>query len=421
MKRDPISDLAAPGGPGISVGPAGFPDDLKASMELLRGAFIDLLQAMNDDTSLPQEISRRYGINKNLSWKVCKIINAADVSSCVQHVPGAAGIKILLEAYAKHGAPDAIRAGVSRAVETFNKMIRTHVGDRANLQLYVGSTQPDGVHSEMLEDKRRLAYQGNSAIWGVQARLGFALRLIAPSLEAPEFLDMVSAGGLMEFRRLRPSASWPVLQRRALGDSIDPTQAKRMPLDPSLGPNDAPVLKSFCSEPLPELRTIREEARVTYELCEGPVGNTAALNVVFATLERAAVPIWGDDADSVGEHYCQVDTPLEHAQFDLLVHRDLPFEAPRLVTYSRLHDELKFPLSRQERYHLPGISQVEDLGMSHHGLATPHISEYGKLVELACAAIGQPAEAFRKYRVSFAYPPMPTVLCMSHPLPQRPA
>ena len=420
MKRDPNSDLAATGGPGTSVTTADFPDDLRASMERLRGAFIELLQAMDDDTSLPQEMSRRYGINKNLSWKVCKIINAEDVSASVQHVPGAAGIRILLDAYTRSGAPQAVVEGVSRAVDGFEQMIRTHVGDRANLQLYVGSTQPEGVHSEMLEDKRRLAYQGNSAIWGVQARLGFALRLIAPNAEQPERLDMVSCGGLMDFRRLRPNACWPVLQRRALGEGIDPTQSQRLPVDPTCGPDDAPLLKPFCSTPLPELRTVHEEARVTYELREGPVGNTAALDIVFATIERAAVPIWGDDDDSVGEHYCQVDTPLEHAQFDLLVHRDLPFEAPGLVTYSRLHDELKFPLSRQERYHLPGISEVEDLGMSHHGLATPHVREYARIVDLAAEAIGQPVEAFHKYRVSFAYPPMPTVLCMSHRLPQQP-
>jgi hypothetical protein len=387
-------------------------------MQALRGALADLLASQGDDPRTPQEMSRAHGLNKNLTWKVCKIINATDPWPVVQHVPGAAAIRILLDAYERAGTPSPRLEAVSAAYDRFEAMIRTHAGDRASLQLYVDSTRPEGIHSQELEDKRRLAFQGNGAIWGVQARLGLALRVMSRSPEQPDAVDLVGAAGLLDLRRLRPTASWQVHQRRVLGDDLDPTRLRRSPLEPG-GPSEPPLMRRFSTDPAPELRCIEEPDRITYELPEGPVGNTAAIDLVFGTVSRAGVPLHGDEPDAVGEHYCMIDTPLEHVQFDLLIHEDLPFEAPRLVTYSRLHDDLEFPLSRHERHHLPGVSEVQDLGRAPQALASPHMPRYLELIELACAAVSLPVDSFRKYRVSIAYPPMPTMLCMYHPLPPR--
>ncbi len=401
-----------------SPGP-GFAADLQRSMEGLRSAFAGLLESLGDDPRTPQEMSRRHELNKNLTWKVCKIINATDLWPMVQNVPGAAAIRILLEAYQRDGAPAGRLEAVQAAFDAFEEMTRTHAGDRASLQLYVDATRLEGVHSDELEDKRRLAFQGNSAIWGVQARLGMALRVMAANPEQPDALDLVGAAGLLDLRRLRPTASWQVHQRRTLGDDLDPARSRRLPLEPG-GSLDPPLLRSFSTSPAPELRCIEEPDRLTYELPEGPVGNTAAIDLLFGSVSRASVPLHASDGDGVGEHYCQVDTPLEHVQFDLLVHEDLPLGAPEFVIYSRLHDEFAFPLSRQTRHHLPGVTRVEDLGRAAQALATPHMPRYLELVELACGALELPVESFRKYRVSFTYPPMPTVLCLHHPLPARP-
>jgi hypothetical protein len=402
--------------------PDGFAADLQASMHGLRGALTELLASMDDDPSLPQEVSRRYAINKNLSWKVCKIINATDGFESVQNVPGLSGMKIACDAFRKAGAAAARLAAVMEAFEAFNEMVRMHVGDRATLELYVGSRLPEGVHSEQLEDKRRLAYQGNSAIWGVQARLGMALRLIAPNAEDSRLADIANVGGLFGFRRLRSQASWPVLQQQMLGEDLEFEEDRRQPIDPECAPDGPHLVREFCSTPVPETRTIVEGNLTIHELCPGPVGMTAAVDVTVGTVSRGPVPVHGDSPQSVGEHYCRVDTPVEAAQFDLLVHRDLPFDLPpRFLTYSRLHGDLHFPLSRHSRFHLPGIPDVQDLGSAGGGMQTPHIRDYVRLVTLTCTALGHERDAFRAFRVWLTFPPMPTVLTLVHPLGRAPA
>lgn len=386
-------------------------------MHRLRGALTDLLAAGGEDPSQPQELSRNCGLNKNLAWKVCKIINSTDSYGVAQHVPGSAAIRILLAAFEDRGVRGDVLEQVSQALDEFEHMIRVHVGDRSNLELYVGSVQPDGIHSSHLELKRRMAYQGNSVIWGVQARVAFTLKAVSPTSGNAERADITTVGGLLDFRRLRPTASWPLLRQMTLSENVEVGRSPFVPLDPDDDRSGAPLLREFCSKPLARTRAIAEGDTTTYEICEGPVGNTAAVDVIFGSIDPDVVPVRGDSVDSVGEHYCRVETPVEMLQFDLMLHRSLPFDMPpKLVTYSTLGGSLQFPLSRNHRCHLPGTNEVQSLGNSLHGFATPHIPRYGQLVTRTCERLGFPLEEFEGYRITLSYPPIPSIFVMHHPL-----
>jgi hypothetical protein len=396
---------------------ASFPSDFEQAMQGLRGALTELLASLGDDPRLPQVLSRRYEINKNLAWKVCKIVNSTDAYATAQHVPGFGGVRILLAAFEKAGAPEGVLEGVEEAMRRFEHMVRVHVGDRANLDLYLGAIQPEGIHSPQLEVSRRMAFQGNSAVWGVQARVDLTLRLIAPHREDPGRADVCSIGGLLGLRRLRPTASWPVMQQQFFTDRVEAGGEAPIPLDPESPPDGPPLVREFCSVPLPETRSFAEGHVTTHEVSEGSVGNTAAVDCIFGTIERALVPVHAAEEDSVGEHYCRVTTPVEIAQFDLLVHRDLPFEMPpKLITYSMLHGELHFPLSRATRSHLPSAGTVQELGHEPPVLASPHIPRYTRLAELACERMGRSLDEFLGYRMTLSSPPIPVVFVMHHPL-----
>ena len=393
------------------------PADFESCMQRLRGALTDLLAAAGEDPRQPQELARSCGINKNLAWKVCKLINSTDSYGVAQHVPGSAAVRILLSAFDARGVGAEVLEQVDRALRDFEHMVRVHVGDRSNLELYVGSVQEDGIHAAQLEMKRRMAYQGNSAIWGVQARVAFTLKAISPTHGNPERADITTVGGLLGFRRLRPTASWPLLRIMTLSENVEVHHEPPVAIDPNYDGSHAPLVREFCSTPLAETRTIVEGDNTTYEICEGPVGNTAAVDVVYGSIDRDHVPVRADVPEAKGEHYCRVDTPAEMLQFDLLVHRDLPFDMPpKLVTYSMLEGSLHFPLSENRRCHLPGRTEVQSLGSALHGFATPHISRYGQLVTRTCERIGFPLEQFRGYRVTLSYPPIPSMFVMHHHL-----
>ncbi len=396
-----------------------FAEDFESSMQRLRGALTELLAAGGEDARLPQELSRNCKINKNLAWKVCKIVNSTDPYTAAQHVPGAAGIKILLSAFENRGTGAEFLDQVNLAVQAFDQMIRVHVGDRSNLELFIGSIQPEGIHADGLEAPRKSAFQGNSVIWGVQARAAFTLKAISPTAGNPDRADLTTVGGLQNFRRLRQTASWPLLRQLTLSENAEIGHDNFHAIDPNYDGKGAPLVPEFCSKPLPDTRSVIEGDSTVYELCEGPVGNTAALDVTYGSLDRDLVPVRAEPGsdESVGEHYCRVDTPVEVLQYDLLVHKSMPFSMPpKLVTCSTLRGEIAFPLSRNTRHHLPGIAEVQSLGNSLHGYATPHIPGYGQLVTKTCERIGLPLEEFNGYRVTLTYPPLASILVLYHDL-----
>src|SRR5215471_18956128 len=114
-------------------------EDCREVLQALRGQLIELYSAAGLDPGQPQEVARRLGLNKNLTWKVSKIINAADGLSAIQHVPGAAGMEILLTGLESAGASRRNIDAVHEALERFDQVVERHAGDRAHLDLILDS------------------------------------------------------------------------------------------------------------------------------------------------------------------------------------------------------------------------------------------------------------------------------------------
>lgn len=109
----------------------------------------------------------------------------------------------ILSAFESNGAPSpTVQTARDRLVE-FDEMVETHVGDRSTLQLVLASNAPARVPTENLHNTRKMGYQCNSSIWGIQARVRMASFFLAPNPENPEMLDTASMGGLIDVRRLR--------------------------------------------------------------------------------------------------------------------------------------------------------------------------------------------------------------------------
>ena len=58
---------------------AAFEDAVPEAIQAVRGALTELLVTAGADPERPQAVARRFGLNKNLAWKVCKIINSPDL------------------------------------------------------------------------------------------------------------------------------------------------------------------------------------------------------------------------------------------------------------------------------------------------------------------------------------------------------
>ncbi|MEX1025915.1 MAG: hypothetical protein WD226_12650 [Planctomycetota bacterium] len=398
--------------------PSPFEVHFETATRALRSALIELLSAAGAETDRPQVMSRHFGLNKNLTWKLTKIVHGTDAFAWAPHVPGRGGLKIALDAIGPSAGAKR-RSAVETAFDEFEAMVQLHAGDRTNLELLLGNLRPDALSDERLETSRKLAFQGNSAIWGVQARLRFGLQMDCPNEEDPSRVDIVKVGGILGFRRLRPISTWPLARVGGFGGD----NTRWEPIDQVAWDEcGVPLMREFCSQRLPEIHTVPIDTGNMFELGPGPVGNAAEVSCVFGAVQRAFAPIYADAEGDVGEHYLHFDGPLERGIFDMLVHKDLPVELPpRPTLFSMLHGRQEFPLSTTTRFHLPLHAEVQELGNGPPHMATPHMADYAEIVDRTCRKIGRSLDEFRGYRVEIAYPPIPSILVLHYPLAPRPS
>jgi hypothetical protein len=382
----------------------------------LRAALTELLASVGADASAPQDVGRRFGINRTMAWKVCRTVTSQDTCEVVQHLLGVSGMRILVAAFEREGAPPAVGAAVHEAVEAFDHMVVEHAGNRAGLELMLTSMLPERVDPARLESSHELAFQGNSALFGVQTRARLGAQVVAPNAEQPDRVDIAAVTCHVGFRRLRPVTGWQLSSTHTWGDGVRPNYE---PLDANLAPGDAPLLRQFSSDELPPITERIQGTTRLHELGSGPVGNTATFDACFGWMERSFAPIHGDSDDDVAEHGLAQDTPTEVLHFDLLLHRALPVDAvPRSCIVNLAQGRPQPPHSLAISSQLPWNAKIQSLG-SPPALANPDFARHGEVVAYACERLGHAVSDFRAYRVSLRYPPVPSQVVLYYPLARK--
>ncbi len=392
-----------------------FDEHCRESVLVLRGALLDLYREAGADLTKPQEVARRYKLNKNLTWKVAKIMQTEDAYSAVPLIPGAAGFEILLEAMSKAGAPADVVARVRAAAEGFDRMIEIHTGDRATLELALDSMGGE----RPLEMSRKLAYRGNSGIWGIQSEVRVTTQFLAPNKHDPSLLDAALVGGFTRIRRLRPVPRWPVFQLlRYNDDGSTPNRVEPMPIEESSDDSQAWMMRSFCDGAETPMHVVDSASGTTYEIGDGPVGKTGEFSCFFGYTEQGVVSRYRDEHNQFGELYSTVSIPTETLMFDLIVHKNLTEVVNAEVElHGRLwgNTDVGLPASK-----LPCADRVLDLGVGAN-LATPLVPRYSEMVRTVQERAGWNPSEFRCLRLVMMYPPMPSTAVLRYELPEGPA
>jgi hypothetical protein len=399
-----------------------FDDALDHAFQRIRGAFIELLGSVQADPGRPQDLARRFGLNKNLAWKVAKIASSTEPFTAIPNLPGAGGMKTLLSALEAGGASARSVEAARAAIDEFDRMVASQIGDRSTLRLVLSSRAPQKMQQEHLEATRKLAFQGNSAIWGIQARVRLASFFIAPHPGDATLIDAASMGGLIDVRRLRPDASVPFFMRFAFND--DGTQRPGPlpePIDPSCGDDPLMLISEFCSVPIPKFRALPGGAYTRYQLPPGPIGNPGRHTWIYGELTRRFASIYRDESNDVGEHAVPIQMPFEWLLCDLQVHRTLEFALePRAVAYSQLLTGPE-PSGDTECDQLPLAEPVRSIGNGPAIVATPLVPRYPEMVERVFDSAGWNPDDFHGFRFVMKYPPMPASIVLQHDLAEQPA
>ena len=407
------------GGSRVGAAPASlavgvFRTDCDAAIHRIRLSLERLAEAAGCDLLRPQEVSRRFGLNKNLTWKFARVLLAEDSFDAVAMIPRAEGVEIFLRAFesARVSAPcvDAVRD----AIREFEAVVTRHFGDRGQLELVLDGLRSDGN----LEQSRRTAFRGMTGVFGVQAAVRLTAQIISPSANAGDPADYTLIVGLAGLQRLRPIGALPVF--RASGSTTNPLSASQ-PLITSSGCAEPEfLLRDFSTFPDSTVTAAAAPGGgLTAELSEGPIGRIGQSDLYFASVTRGAMQLRSTPDDAEISLVTRVSIPTEALLSDLFVHRSM---AGLETLRTSIHSTLSQPLSddpRQRELSLLPIQVtpivVEDLAA---GFGTRGVPGYEEMVGRAFDALGADRAEFRLIRVAMEFPPAPSALLVSWDVPQ---
>jgi len=409
--------------PSTPTGPRSFEEEAKEVITAFKDAMRDLMAALPVDAEAgPTEVARTLDVDTKLAWKIHHLLSHADPFDAGRYVPGMAAVRSFLEVTSKHAPPEPLVRALRDACRDFEAMVRVHAESRSSLDLLLaGQARGEQLRTEL--EQRKAAYQANSFLWGVQAETQLKTVIMAPS-EVEDMIDYVIINGFVGLRRIRDHVPWRITSTYSIDNEGNVrTDLDREPLDPDVtrgdAGNGAPLLRRFCSTPLPKLDLLRRGAHsLDYVRVQAPLGKSVSETCLIGERLRAVEPRYQRPGFDTNAVYVRLRTPCQVVVLDVLVHRDL-FASPRYE--ARLFSDLFTGeyFTHDDCDELVLHEKIEERGPGIEELTLPAMPRYGELLLYAFERVGWPGERFGCFRLSIDYPVIPTDLFMSHPLPEK--
>ena len=402
----------------IELSGAAFQEQAAGVLRAVRTAFSEILDVLPNRVRRPNEVAKALGIDRKLGWNIYKVVQTSDPFMAADHVPGSSGTHIFLDAARAARVPAERIDAANRAIADFERLIEVHAGDRTTLKMMLASCSPRG-RERVDVAHRRAAFRANSYIWGVQARTQLKADFLHPGA-TPGTLDIASLRGFLGLRRIRDNVPWVIARARCTDND---GQVRRTFVREALDPfqsseHEAPLLRPFCTSPLPALRRLRSaHGFLEDELVEGPIGNTAAITCITGEVSRSVASCCRDEHNTHAELIARMRTPCEALVFDQLVYDGLfgPLE-PELGVCSELAGAVPYPTSGAGRQMLPVFETVTYLGKGPSVLHTADVPRYAEMARFVFDRLGWDGDRFDVYRVRMVFPPIPTSVVMRYDL-----
>ncbi len=368
----------------------------------------------------PQKLAGQLGVDKVLASRLLKALRSTDPMAVVHRTPGPEPLRRVLLASARHGVPPDLLAEAHAAVDRFEELIRTDIGDRSALEAILSAWVPEARREFELR-RKQAAYRAMSQLKGVEAEVYAEAAVFWPSDDAAH-IDIVWIKAVVGLHRLRPGV--PVhftSQRRVEGrDGRRPTNLDGEPVDSVHGA----VVAEFSTDPVPRLKAQIAGEATHYLLDEPGFGSGTAVNLVTCEVNRAEIPRYlPASRNRRAWASSDVNIPARTSQFDLLIHQDLyPGEQPDLRVYDttiRGQADVNDPTRDIDQMDL--LESVEPLGHGSHRFGSSVVPQYRALLAHVCATLGFDGSLLRGHRVLSEYPIYGTQFAMTLRTTEPPA
>jgi hypothetical protein len=400
--------------------------DVRGVHAELRASIARLLTSLPQPILRPRDLRDALGLHQTLAWKVFRIVQGTDPLGDIQYIPGPVGFETFLKAAARKGVPASTITEVRTAFDRFHSLIDSRAGDRASLELMLGGLieEEEGAGgSGDGRSLRRAGFRCASSTWGVQVRTRLLSQILAPSDQDPGLLDIALVRASFGMRRIKPGAVLPISPVVLLdndGKSRRPQVA--VPLDVHGIVGGMPLLKRFCSNPLPEIRVAHGPGGIPeHQLGELSVGGKTGIDMVFGQVHRDAASRFRDEHNPFSNSALTVRIPIETAIVDVWAHDDILRNAtPRGLLYGELSG---VPWYEQRPGSAERLSMSEPVEVMGRGLGCSPLLElpqYQRMMGFAFDSLGWNPDQYTLLRLRVEYPVIATAIVVQFDLPPRP-
>lgn len=398
-----------------------FEPECRAALDGVRAALLELYSSVGADPEGPQEVSRRFKVNKTLAWNVSRVMTTSDPLSSIANLPGSSAFQTLLSAIERGGADPVALKRARAAVNTLDETVTRHVGDRATLELIVDGISPD--RDDHLGVSRKLAFRGNSGLLGVQARTRLMTVFMAPNQDDADRIDIAVVRGYIGLRRLRSEVRWPIFQLRGWGHDQDLGRDDRwVPLeDPEGGERAMPLMRRFSTVNAKDIEAQHTATGTNYVLAPGPVGNIGAVDCFVGDAGRSVASKYRTEKDTTGEFGATISAPTERLIFDLLFDERLDFALqPEVRAFMGIFMDPSEEAVPEGRLPLPIPQTTSILPGRPPAVATASAPRYPELVQYVGERMNWKLDTFRGCRLDLSHPPLGSTILLRFKLPAAP-
>lgn len=398
-----------------------FEEQAASVLAELRSALARVLAAgvkSGEPIRKPRHVQSAFEIHQTLAWKIHRVAQGPELLADGRYMPGPAGFEAFLAAARGRGVPEDALGAAQRAFDRYRLLIDSQAGDRPSLELML-----QGMRGEPPESQGRLArrpgFRAASSIWGVQVRTRLLCQIVAPSAEQGR-VDLGVIRGSLGMRRVRPDARLSIGPALVVDNGGLGRIEALFPEDVTAG---APLLKRYCSQPLPPTtvglnpRGLREHV-----LGEAPLGGKSGMSIYLGEVHRAAASAYKEAHNPFVNTAQTVRLPMECAVIDVWVHGSItpPTTRPRTFYYGESSGVPWYEQLPEHAERLEMAERAQTIGAGLSAAPLVGVPEYQDLIAETFARLGWNPDEFTLHRLRVEYPAVATAMVVQFDLPAAP-
>jgi hypothetical protein len=378
----------------------------------LRAALAAVIDALPVRVKKPAEFQRVLKLDRSLASRLLRAVQVDDPLASLHRMPGPHGVRLLLKAAVKAREDPKLIKRAEDALADVERTVFTELGDWKALDVALSGWLPE-VREQFETSNRQAAFRAMSNIKGIVADAEVSVSLIHPGGANADWVDRAGITGLCRMRRLRPGAPMGLLHGSSI---VPPPGTQRLsleaqPIDPEHG---APLLREFCSSPIPRF-DVRVEGDIVHYVLKGDgVGVDSMVDLYFADVMRGRYPANRSVSPRAATPGAVIDIPVRTLIVDVLIHEAVwPGVEPELRMYDTAARGIANPTDpARDMDRIDVLDSIQSLGASIARVRTREVAGYPEMVRSVCDTLGWDSEHFRGYRCRVDYPVYGTQVSM---------